>query len=53
MVRALLTGGRGFVGARLAATLNARHPDWRVDSPDRDPAPGAPEDPRRHGCERR
>ena len=34
-VRALLTGGRGFVGARLAAELRRRHPDWTVDASDR------------------
>ena len=34
-VRALLTGGRGFVGGRLGAALRERHPDWTVDMPDR------------------
>ncbi len=42
-MRALLTGGRGFVGARLAAALRARHPDWAVEAPDRTPSAEAPD----------
>lgn len=41
--RALLTGGRGFVGRRLAAVLRERHPDWRIEAPDRTPTAGEPE----------
>ena len=36
-MRALLTGGRGFVGARLANALRARHPNWLIESPDKTP----------------
>ena len=39
-VRAVLTGGRGFVGARLAKMLRGRHPDWTIDTPDRWPEGG-------------
>ena len=42
-VKALLTGGQGFVGARLAAALRTAHPDWRVDAPDQTPKPGSRE----------
>lgn len=39
--RVLVTGGRGFVGARLIAALSRRHPDWEIDAPNG--APGAPD----------
>ena len=38
-VRALLTGGRGFVGGRLATALRRNHPGWAVDALDRGHAP--------------
>lgn len=38
--RVLVTGGRGFVGARLTAELGRRRPDWEIDAPS-----GLPGDP--------
>ncbi len=32
--RVLLTGGRGFVGRRLGASLADRHPSWTLESPE-------------------
>lgn len=37
--RVLVTGGRGFVGARLVKALAERHPDWTINAP---PGPGEP-----------
>ena len=42
-MRALLTGGRGFVGARLAAALRTRHPNEIVEAPDRTSSSQAPD----------
>jgi CDP-paratose 2-epimerase len=30
MIRVLITGGAGFIGANLALELRARHPDWEL-----------------------
>jgi GDP-4-dehydro-6-deoxy-D-mannose reductase len=38
--KVLITGASGFVGQRLTAALEARHPDWVLDGPAAD-GPGA------------